>query len=199
VETWTWEKKILNLRLHWWCMEHAQSLTQWGGEGSSWPTMFVTCQLLVWSPTYFEIIYDLWGQQNLLLAICGFCPWLTLKYYMTLWARKNLLLAIRGFCPWLMFKYYMTHQVNRVSHTKLMSSAIIPHFCVKVTKLIRIILAEHGTVCIAGWHSLQSKCIDLRMQWLVLLLFEKFVAQLSKQCYRGPSLVWGPGLCIHFW
>jgi len=127
------EKKILNLRLRWWCVEHARSLTQWGGEGSSWPTTFVTSQLLVWSPTYFEIIYDLWGQQNLLLTICGFCPWLTLKYYMTLRARKNLLLAICGFCPWLMLKYYMTQQVNRVSDTKFMCSAIIPHFCVKVT------------------------------------------------------------------
>jgi len=41
---------------------------QWGGGGSSltwWPTTFVTCQLLVSSPTYFEIIYDLVGSTKL--------------------------------------------------------------------------------------------------------------------------------------
>jgi hypothetical protein len=87
----------------------------------------------------------LWGRQNLLLAISGFRPRLTLKYYMTLQGQKNLLLAISGFCPRLLLKFYITKQVNRVSDTKFMCSAIIPHFCVKVTSslaLFRLSMAQ---------------------------------------------------------
>jgi len=113
-----WEKKIFNLPTSLTMRETCtiSDLVKGGGSSSTWwLTMFVTCQLLVPSPTYFAIMYNLWGQQNLLFAICRFSPRLTLKYYMTLRGRENLLVAIR-----LMLKYYMTEQVNRVSDTKFM-------------------------------------------------------------------------------
>jgi hypothetical protein len=102
-----------------------------------------------------------------------------LKYYMTLWGQKNLLLAISGFCPRLMLKYYITKEVNRVSDTKFMCSAIIPHFGVKVTSslaLFRLSMAQ------CDWKK-ESNTVVFTCTLLVRMKNQKYGNDLCLNCF----------------